>query len=147
MAGKKRHSTAIKKSLFLKTLEKTLGVKKDACKLLKIPERTLFNWLRDDSTFVEDVGAIKEVALDFVESKMFEKIAGYEHKDTWIGHFQGEIITKEYTKHYPPSDILIRYYLGTQGKHRGYIERTELDVNPQVKIVVEYQDEAIMKVG
>ena len=71
-----------------------------ACKAVGIDRRTYYRWLAD-SAFAQKVKDVMEERIDFVESKLFQKI-----KD-------GEITA-------------IIFALKTLGKHRGYIERQEL---------------------
>lgn len=90
------------KKAFLDALEKSLGVVTQACMATGIPRRTVYNWLRDDPKFKADVDELSQVAVDFAESQLFQKI---KKGDT----------------------IAIIFYLKTKGKARGYVEKQELD--------------------
>lgn len=48
------------------------------------------------------IARAKETADEKVERSLFERAVGYEHKDTQFFCFQGQIISEEYIKHYPP---------------------------------------------
>lgn len=90
-----------KKEELLKALEKSLGVVTTACKMARVGRTTFYEWLEKDSDFKKVVDDIKNVALDYAESKLYELI-----KD---GNVTATI-----------------FYLKTKGKKRGYIERQEI---------------------
>tara|TARA_R100001463_G_scaffold14501_3_gene38077 strand:- start:3283 stop:3627 length:345 start_codon:yes stop_codon:yes gene_type:complete len=92
-----------KKEALLKALEKSLGVVTTACKQLDISRATYYRWLSEDEEFSKSAKDIQDVALDFVESKLFEQI-----QDS--------------------STAATIFYLKTKGKRRGYVERSELDL-------------------
>jgi hypothetical protein len=92
-----------KKEALLKALEKSLGVVTTACKQLDISRATYYRWLSEDEEFSKSAKDIQDVALDFVESKLFEQI-----QDS--------------------STAATIFYLKTKGKKRGYVERSELDL-------------------
>jgi hypothetical protein len=90
---------AIKKN-FPETLEKCMGNVTLACRNVGISRDTFYKWYKEDEAFKAKCSAIKETVIDFVESKLIERI---NEKDT----------------------TSIIFYLKTQGKGRGYVERIE----------------------
>ena len=92
-----------KKEALLKALEKSLGVVTTACKQLEISRATYYRWLSEDEEFSKSAKEIQDVALDFVESKLFEQIQ-------------------------ESSTAATIFYLKTKGKRRGYVARSELDL-------------------
>lgn len=94
------HTEHNKKEL-LKALEKSLGVVTTACKVAGVGRTTYYEWYRDDEEFRKKVDDLSNVALDFVESKLFEQIDSGN-----------------------PSSAI--FYLKTKGKKRGYVERQEI---------------------
>ena len=88
------------KEAMLDALKKTLGIVTTACQKADISRGTHYNWLREDPIYKSRVDEISEMAIDFVETKMFE---GVNNNDSG----------------------LIKYYLSTKGKSRGYVERQE----------------------
>ncbi len=92
-----------KKEALLQALEKSLGVVTTACKQLDISRATYYRWLSEDEDFSKSAKDIQNVALDFVESKLFEQIQ-------------------------ESSTAATIFYLKTKGKKRGYVERSELDL-------------------
>lgn len=89
------------KKAILEALEKSLGVVTTACKIVGIGRTQFYQWLKDDEVFASEVKDIENIALDFVESKLFENIRDGK-----------------------TSEMI--FYLKTKGKNRGYVERQEI---------------------
>ena len=96
---------------FLIAYEKALGVLKTACEATGMCRKTIWEWRKKYPEFDDACHECEEVALDFVESSMFKKI----------------------DKGGKGSESLIIFYLKTKAKHRGYIERQEVDMSAEVK--------------
>lgn len=110
----------ITKKAMVEALKKSLGIVSTACQSVDISRQTHYRWLSEDADYKSQVEDISEDAIDFVESKLHEKIDGImvQSKNT-----RGEEVV--YTQ--PPSDTAIIFYLKTKAKKRGYIERQEID--------------------
>ena len=93
-------NTDILKKQLVEALEKSLGVVTSACKAVGLHRSTFYEWYKNDEQFQKEVDSIQDIALDFAESKLHKQI---EKGDTTATIF----------------------YLKTKGKKRGYIERTE----------------------
>lgn len=104
------------KKEILEALEKYNGIVSTACNNIGLARSTYYTWYNSDPEFKEAVDAIQEVAIDFVESKLMEKINGVR-----IAGAKGEIYDV------PPSDTAIIFYLKTKGKKRGYVEKSEIE--------------------
>lgn len=100
-------NTNILKSKMIAALEKTLGVVTSAAKIANIDRTIHYDWLKSDPEYKQRVESIKDIALDFAESQL--------HKQIQDGEVSSTI-----------------FYLKTQGKNRGYIERTELEHSEKV---------------
>ena len=85
----------------LEALRKSLGVVTTACKKAGVGTSTFYQWVKTDEEFAEQVVSVDDIALDFVESKLFENIDSNR---------TAEII----------------FFLKTRGKKRGYVERQEI---------------------
>lgn len=94
----KRHH---QKQAMIGALTKCLGNVTQACKIVDIVRNTHYNWLASDDEYKAASEDIINVAIDHVESKMFEQID--------LGN-----------------PALIMMYLKTIGKKRGYVEKTEI---------------------
>ena len=114
----------IHKRKLLKALKESKGIVVLACQKVKLSRTIYYNYINTDPEFAEQVNDIHEEAVDFVESKLFEKI-------------NGVTLDKEgLTYDLPPSDAAIIFFLKTRGKHRGYVDKTEI-TNTNLNINVE----------
>lgn len=91
-----------RKDAILKGLDESYGVVTTACEKAGVSRQTFYKYFDEDSEFRAKAEEMQEIALDFVESKLFEKIKS------------GDIIA-------------ILFYLKTKGKKRGYVEKLEAD--------------------
>jgi hypothetical protein len=96
------------KKRLLKALEKTLGNVSNACKIVDLDRTTFYRYYNEDEEFADEVDNLKDMALDYVESKLFENIK--QKKETSI-----------------------IFYLKTQGRKRGYNERLEIEAETKHK--------------
>lgn len=104
-------SLSTDKRRFIQILQEKMGVLYAACSAAGYSHESVMGWIGDDPIFAASVQRCKEVALDFVESKLFQKI---NEGDT----------------------RLIQFFLETQGKQRGYVRRKELkEVDPLAVIL------------
>ena len=116
MAENKQSDT---KKEILEALETYHGIVTDACGKVGLSRSTFYDWLKNDPEFKAAVDEIQDTALDFVESKLFQKINGVA-----VQTFNSKGEPTVYDQ--PPSDTAIIFYLKTRGKKRGYIERSEI---------------------
>lgn len=65
---------AQQKEQALEALEKTLGIKSKACKIIGISRETLRVWINDDPVFAQKVQDIKYVVDDFVKDNFLKSI-------------------------------------------------------------------------
>lgn len=120
------------KKALLEALETYHGIISDACRKVGVSRQTYYDWLKSDPEFKVSAEEIGEEAIDFVESKLFEKINGVTVK------VNGTKDEDDITYQQPPSDTAIIFYLKTKAKKRGYVERSEWapvdpDGNPLVQ--------------
>ena len=92
---------ALKKET-IKALVASHGIVTDACKKVGIVRSTFYEWVSKDESFASAVDEAKETAIDYVEGCLFKQMQ------------EG-------------STAATIFYLKTQGKRRGYIEKMEVD--------------------
>ena len=90
------------KKKMLEELEYNLGIVSTSCLNADVSRATHYRWLQEDPEYKAYVKDIQEIAIDFVESKLYDKI---KENDT----------------------ACIIFYLKTKAKHRGYIERQQIE--------------------
>ena len=116
-----------KKLSLIYALISTKGILTPACKAANTSHTTHYRWMNEDPVYKEAIDSIKEVALDYVESKLFELIDGVKVE-------QGEddegepIVYKE-----RPQTAAVIFYLKTLGQHRGYIEKQHVQMDANIK--------------
>lgn len=113
------NSDILKKAM-VEALKKSLGIVSTACENVEISRQTHYRWLSEDPEYKEEVDNITEASIDFVESKLFEKINGVTVQ-TFNSKGEPQIYDQA------PSDTAIIFFLKTKAKKRGYIERQEID--------------------
>jgi len=106
-SNKKQHT----KKAILTALEKSLGVVTTACRQVGINRTTYYKYLKEDEEFAKQVKDIENIALDFAESQL--------HKQISEGNTTATI-----------------FLLKTKGKSRGYVERSEIVHDNQIKSTI-----------
>lgn len=109
----------LKKDAMIQALTVSLGNVTEASAAVGMSRETHYAWLKDDPEYSAAVASLKNVALDFAESQLKKLMEGAERQA--LTH-DGEVVT---IKDAPNTSAVI-FYLKTQGKQRGYIERQEL---------------------
>ena len=92
--------TVAKKKIVLDALRRSAGIVSPACEAAGIDRSTYYKWINEDEDFARAVADVKEFALDMAESALLKNIQN--------GNVTAQI-----------------FYLKTQAKQRGYVERTE----------------------
>lgn len=119
------------KAKMVEALAKTYGRVTDAARIIDIDRTTHYRWMKEDEEYKQAVESVGEVALDFVESKLFELIDGAQRE---VMTESGPLMVKE-----TPNPTACIFYLKTKGKKRGYIERSEItgaDGKDAVNIII-----------
>ena len=100
------------KDKMLKALEEFYGIVTTASQKAGISRQTHYRWLEEDEEYKTKVQDIRNSAIDFVESKLFDCIKS--EKETSI-----------------------IFYLKTIGKSRGYVPRQEIDTGDNKEFRIE----------
>lgn len=119
MSEENLQSLTIKKAAMYEALTNNLGNVTKSAEQIGIHRQTHYDWINDDPEYKAAVDSLKNVALDFAEEQLRKLMEGAERQA--LTH-DGEVVT---IKDAPNTSAVI-FYLKTQGKQRGYIERQEL---------------------
>lgn len=92
-----------KQKNFLRIYDAVLCNVSLACQQCNIARTTYYYWLKESPAFKENAENIKEGLIDFAESKLMQEVRS-------------------------GNTAAILFFLKTQGKSRGYVERVEQDV-------------------
>jgi|TARA_R110000796_G_scaffold11090_1_gene37100 hypothetical protein len=103
------------KTKMLENLEYSLGIVTEASINAGISRQTHYRWLEEDDDYKLKVLDIRNAAIDFVESKLFDCIKSEK-------------------------EASIIFYLKTIGKSRGYIPRHEIDTGENKEFRIEVID-------
>jgi hypothetical protein len=114
--------TAHNKAALLKALKEARGIVTTACDAVGVNRSTYYDYYNSDPEFKREADDVQEVAIDFVEGKLFEQIE----------------------EGIPTSTL---FYLKTKAKHRGYIERTEVSHTGSIPVAAKISDEAKDKIN
>jgi len=102
---------------------------------------TLNTWKLKDPVFLEALKEGKKEADANVANSLYHRAIGFEHEDTHISNYQGEITKTPVTKRYPPDTTACIFWLKNRdkenwrdvrsnehtGKDGGPIETKEVD--------------------
>ena len=114
-----KQNVTLKKAM-LEALEKSLGIVTTAAKSVGITRKTHYDWLNKDPQYRKAVTELEDLALDYVESKLFKNIE------------------KE-------KEASVFFYMKTKGKKRGYVERQEI-VHQGAMPVTKISEEAMQEI-
>tara|TARA_R100001143_G_scaffold61969_1_gene64062 strand:- start:27040 stop:27585 length:546 start_codon:yes stop_codon:yes gene_type:complete len=87
---------------------------KDIAECLGHSESTINKWKHDYPEFSESLKKNKAYFDNKVEMALAERATGYSHKDTKFFMHDGQVITEEYEKHYPPDVTACIYWLNNR---------------------------------
>lgn len=123
---KKRQSKKPSLDVFREVCDAKGGAPGDIAQALGIRRSTLYSWLERDPEFADALNESRERLVDLAESRLFALIRGVpkiEIDENGEKRFAGWIEK--------PSETAIIFTLKTRGKKRGYVERSEIaaDVN------------------
>lgn len=104
-------NTQSKKKRMLDCLSESKGIVTIACKNANIERKTHYQWLKKDSKYLEAVNDIQNVAIDHVESKLFECIDKLK-------------------------EASIIFFLKTRGRERGYSEQSTEDGPEEDEVIL-----------
>lgn len=107
-----------KKKPMLKCLKLTRGRVAEAADKANISTSTHYAWMEIDEEYKQAVADIKEGNIDYGEGQLFKLMEGAEYQTIVDG---SPVTLKD-----KPSPAAVIFFLKTQGKKRGYIERTEI---------------------
>lgn len=88
---------------FLRVYDSVLCNISLACQQCHINRSTYYYWLKESEVFKQNINEIREGLIDFAESKLMQEVRS-------------------------GNTTAILFFLKTQGKDRGYVERMEQDV-------------------
>ena len=113
-----------RKKLFIKAYKLNKCNITKACEAMEMSRQTFYDWMNSDAEFKVEAENAREERLDHLEDKLFELVDGATYDA--LTH-EGEIVRLQDK----PNPTSVIFALKTLGKHRGYIERQEIDATIQ----------------
>jgi hypothetical protein len=96
--------------------------------IMSIPERTLYNWFRDDDQFKQSVKEARSIADDLVEASLFRRAIGYSHKEEKVIAGESGLDKIQVDKHYPPSEVACIFWLKNR-RPKKWRDKTEQELS------------------
>jgi len=76
-----------------------------------VKEQTINNWKKAHKEFFESIKRAKYQADAQVAQSLFHRATGYQHPDTHISNYQGNITQTDIIKHYAPDPTSAIFWL------------------------------------
>ena len=105
----------------------------EIAEIVGVSRRTLCNWKGKHQDLLLAVNEAKLTADQLVAASLYQRALGYSHPEEKIFCSEGQIITHDTVKHYPPDTTAAMFWLRNRQPNK-WKEKTEGDVN--VKTVV-----------
>ena len=91
---------------------------KQLADFFSIAVSTLNLWKEKYPLFMESLKAGKEFADMEVTASLYQRAIGYSHTETKVFNNQGEILTHDVNRIYPPDPMAIKYWLNNRQPER-----------------------------
>jgi hypothetical protein len=116
---------------------------RDIADFFGVSEQTINAWKLRNPSFLEALTRSKDEFDSQVERSLFQRALGYSHKAVKMFQAGGEVISKDYTEHYPPDTTACIFWLKNRQKDkwRDKPDDDGDDTTPTpVKVTVEVKD-------
>jgi transcriptional regulator with XRE-family HTH domain len=127
MAGKSRFNQALKEKML--ELYRKGKTDKQIAEIIGVSDRTINNWKRAFPTFLQALKESKQIADDLVEASLFSRAVGYSHPEEKVFCNEGQIVTHDTIKQYPPDTTAAIFWLKNRQPQK-WRENYELKINP-----------------
>ena len=84
---------------------------KELATFFNVCEATINNWKLNHKEFLESLTRGKDMADGEIVDSLYNRALGYEHPDTHISNYMGEITKTKIIKHYPPDTTAAIFWL------------------------------------
>lgn len=120
--------TSNAKKIALSAFRASNGNVTDACRAAHIARSTFYKWTHEDEEFKAQVDEVKEELVDFFEKQLVELAKGATYEALTMDGVPVRLQDK-------PNPTAVIFALKTLGKHRGYVEKQEIDLNTPPVVV------------
>lgn len=84
---------------------------RQVAEIIGVSEQTVRNWKMNFPEFLWASREAKQLADELVEASLYSRAVGYSHEEEKVFQFEGDIITHETIKHYPPDTGAAKFWL------------------------------------
>lgn len=95
--------------------------------IIGVSRKTINNWKGKHPDFVYALREMKQVADSFVEASLFSRAVGFSHEEQKVFQYEGQIVTHETVKQYPPDVTAAIFWLKNRQPDR-WRDKTEQDI-------------------
>lgn len=83
----------------------------DLADFFGVIDKTIDNWKKQHPEFLCSLKKAKVESDAKVVKSLYQRATGYDHPDTHFASYEGEIISEEYIKHWPPDVTACIFWL------------------------------------
>lgn len=98
-------------------------------KIIGVHSNTILNWRKQSQEFMWSTQEAKMRADEMVEASLFHRAIGYSHPEEKVFCSEGQIITHETTRHYPPEPHAMIFWLKNR-KPDDWKDKREVTIRP-----------------
>lgn len=98
-----------------------------------VVEATINTWKQEHPEFLESIKSGKAVADAEVSAKLYHRATGYEHADTHVSNYMGEVTLTPLIKHYPPETTAAIFWLKNRQPAK-WRDRTDVQHSGNVNV-------------
>lgn len=102
-------------------------------------EKTIYNWKKEHPLLLQTLNDWKHVADEKVERSLYERASGYTVKETKAFVIDGQIVTQEVDRHFPPDSTSMIFWLKNR-KPKEWKDKREVESNGSIEISVDRED-------
>lgn len=124
---KEKYAVQAYKLCLLGAIDKTLADFFGVC------EKTINNWKEDHAEFLQSLKEGKASADAEVAKSLFQRATGYQHEDTHVSNYQGDITLTKLIKHYPPDTTAGIFWLKNR-KSAEWRDKQDVEHSGEVKV-------------
>jgi DNA-binding XRE family transcriptional regulator len=115
--------------------------------IIGVSRTTLNNWKGKHPELLYAVREARQVADELVEAALFARAVGYSHPEQKVFQYEGQIITHEMVKHYPPDTAAASFWLRNRQPKRWKDKTSHEHSGPEGKPIEFSDHEAAAKLA
>jgi len=90
----------------------------DLANFFGVSDTTINAWKKKHPEFLASLKGAKKEADAKVVKSLYQRATGYDHEDTHFASYEGDIISEQYIKHWPPDVTACIFWLKNRQPER-----------------------------